>query len=81
MNSKNHKIASIIVTYNRKNMLKDCLDSILEQNAPLNMIFIIDNNSNDGTQELLKKEGYIDNPKINYRKLNENKGSAGGFYE
>lgn len=55
----NFKIAAIIVTYNRKQLLLELLQSILKQKRPPDGIYIIDNASTDKTSELLLKEGYI----------------------
>lgn len=75
----NYNIATVIVTYNRKFLLKKCLDSILCQTVIPNKIIIIDNNSNDGTYDFLVHNQYLINNKIEYIKLNENIGGAGGF--
>lgn len=53
------KICAIVVTYNRKKLLIECLKGILKQTRPVDAIYIIDNASTDGTPELLLKEGYI----------------------
>lgn len=74
-------IVAIVVTYNRKKLLKECLDSLLEQTTKLNKIIIIDNNSTDNTYEYLKEECIFNNESIYYKKLNKNIGGAGGFYE
>lgn len=50
---------SVIVTYNRKLLLSQCLESLMKQSKPLDSIFLIDNASSDGTPEMLMKEGYI----------------------
>jgi len=81
MENKKEKIAAVVVTYNRKGLLKECLDALLNQTYPLDSIIIIDNASTDGTPEFLKENGYLDNPKIDYVRLPENTGGAGGFYE
>lgn len=52
-------IAAVVVTYNRKDLLRECLNSILAQNKPLNALFIIDNHSTDGTPQYLKELGFI----------------------
>ncbi|MFA6635895.1 MAG: glycosyltransferase family 2 protein [Candidatus Omnitrophota bacterium] len=57
---KKEKICAIVVTYNRKELLKGCLDAILAQTYPVESIFLIDNASNDGTPEFLKENGYIE---------------------
>lgn len=74
-------VISVVVTYNRKELLLECLKSLVNQTYNLEKIIIIDNNSNDGTFDNLKTNGYIDDEKILYKKLDENIGGAGGFYE
>lgn len=74
-------VAAVVVTYNRKQLLIECLDALLAQTRPLNKIILIDNASTDGTPELLKERGYLDNSVINYVRLPENTGGAGGFHE
>lgn len=74
-------LVAIVVTYNRKILLQECIDSILNQTVPINELIIVDNNSTDGTYEMLGKEKYLDNSKICYKKLEKNIGGAGGFYE
>ena len=53
------KICAVVVTYNRKDLLVECLNALKNQTYPLDGIYIIDNASTDGTQELLMKEGWI----------------------
>lgn len=79
MDKKN--VCSVVVTYNRKDLLLECIEALVNQTYELDKIIIIDNNSNDGTYEELDNKGYIKNAKIIYRKLDENVGGAGGFYE
>ncbi|MDD5639030.1 MAG: glycosyltransferase family 2 protein [Candidatus Pacebacteria bacterium] len=76
---KKEKIAANVVTYNRKDLLRECLNSLLAQTRKPDSIIIVDNNSNDGTKEMLEKE-FLDNPIFDYVRLNENTGSAGGQY-
>jgi len=52
-------VCAVVVTYNRKNLLLECLEALLKQTRPVDAIYIIDNFSNDGTPELLKENGYI----------------------
>ncbi len=83
MEEKNQKekIAAVVVTYNRKDLLKECLDALFNQTRPLDSIILIDNASTDGTLEFLKEKGYLDNPKLDYVRLPENTGGSGGFHE
>jgi rhamnopyranosyl-N-acetylglucosaminyl-diphospho-decaprenol beta-1,3/1,4-galactofuranosyltransferase len=61
MNEENKKetVCAVVVTYNRKNLLLECLEAIRRQTRPVDGIYIIDNASDDGTPELLKENGYI----------------------
>lgn len=72
-----NKIAAIVVTYNRKELLKECIQSLLNQSMKEFDIFIIDNNSNDGTKEYINN--YINDGLITYFNTNANLGGAGGF--
>lgn len=79
---KDIRVASIIVTYNRKDLLIKCLEANLRQSHKLEEIVVINNASNDGTHEILedfKKENRDNN--ITIINLESNIGGAGGFYE
>ncbi len=52
-------VCAVVVTYNRKNLLIECLDAICNQTRKVDAIYIIDNCSTDGTPELLFEKGYI----------------------
>lgn len=77
--NKLYNICAVVVTFNRKELLIECLDALLNQTYQLNKIYVIDNNSNDGTFELLHVKNYLQNPQIVYEKLENNLGGAGGF--
>ncbi|MDD2267528.1 glycosyltransferase [Sulfuricurvum sp.] len=81
-------ICAVVVTYNRKELLLECLNSIVNQNYPVDSIVIIDNCSNDGTTQKLVEAKYISTDKtivikngisIFYKKTSMNIGGAGGF--
>ena len=74
-----NKIAAIIVTYNRKELLVENINNCLGQTHNLDKIYIIDNASNDNTEEHLFKNGIIQNSLVEYHKLSKNIGGAGGF--
>lgn len=74
-------VAAVVVTYNRKDLLDECLQALLKQTYPLDAIILIDNASTDGTRELLESKGYLENPLIDYVRLEKNTGGSGGFYE
>ena len=71
------KIAAVVVTYNRKELLAECLEALIKLNHDGLDIFVIDNASTDGTYEDIKK--YIDGGKIKYFNTGDNIGGAGGF--
>jgi len=52
-------ICAVVVTYNRKSLLIECLESLQKQTRPLDGIYLIDNASTDGTAELLLEKSYI----------------------
>lgn len=72
------KVAAIVVTYNRKQLLKSCIESLLNQSLKADII-VVDNMSTDGTREML--EDFIAEKKIIYHSTGRNIGGAGGFYE
>lgn len=54
------RVCAVVVTYNRKDLLLECLKSLTNQSKPLNGIYVIDNASTDGTSELLLDNGFIE---------------------
>lgn len=75
------RVAAVVVTFNRKVLLKECLDALLSQTRQLDKIILIDNASSDGTPEFLAECGYLESELIEYVRLPVNTGGAGGFYE
>lgn len=73
------RINSVIVTYNRLPLLKECVVAVKNQTYPIEQIFIVDNNSKDGTREYL--ETLVNDDQIIVITLSENIGGAGGFSE
>lgn len=71
------KVVALIVTYNRKQILKECIEALLKQEYEKCDIFIIDNASTDGTFDYIKH--FIDNKKVYYKNTGSNLGGAGGF--
>ncbi|MBL7141705.1 glycosyltransferase family 2 protein [Patescibacteria group bacterium] len=55
MGNKELKIAIIIVCYNGREYLPDCLNSLKKQTLLPNEIVVVDNASTDGSQEFLSK--------------------------
>lgn len=71
------KILATVVTYNRKELLKECIESLLTQSYKDFDILILDNASTDGTEAYIND--YIISGKIEYYNTGSNLGGAGGF--
>lgn len=56
---KKDSVCGVVVTFNRKELLKDCLKALIEQTRPLDAILIVDNASTDNTPQILLEMGYI----------------------
>lgn len=67
--------AAIVVTYNRKELLRECINALLSSTRAVDVI-IIDNNSTDGTKEYIKD---LLSESVIYKRLKKNIGGAGGF--
>jgi len=59
MENKKETVCAVVVTYNRKKLLLECLEVIRKQTRHVQGIYLIDNASTDGTPELLLEKGYI----------------------
>jgi rhamnopyranosyl-N-acetylglucosaminyl-diphospho-decaprenol beta-1,3/1,4-galactofuranosyltransferase len=70
------KICAIVVTYNRKRMLEQCLRTILDGDLVPENILVVDNASTDGTVEFIETAFP---PRVSVLRLNQNRGGAGGF--
>lgn len=51
------RVSVLVPTFNRANYIAECLDSLLAQTMPAMEIIVIDDGSDDGTAELLKRYG------------------------
>lgn len=65
-------VSVIIPTYNRATTIKRAVESVLKQTYKLLEVIIIDDNSSDNTEEIIKK---IDDERIRYIKLEKNRGA------
>lgn len=72
-------ICAIVVTYNRKTLLIECLSALEKQTYPVDAIYIVNNASTDGTELLLQEQGWLSKDHIHLYNLKENIGGAGGF--
>lgn len=70
-------IAAIVVTYNRKTLLRENLKALCEQSYEAFDVLIIDNASTDGSREFI--EDFLNDEKFKYYNTGANLGGAGGF--
>lgn len=70
-----NEVATIVVTYNRKKLLVECLEALINSSYKSD-IYIIDNCSTDGTYDYIKQ--YIGG-NVYYKNTGKNLGGAGGF--
>jgi GT2 family glycosyltransferase len=68
-------VHAVVVTYNRRELLKECLRALEAQTRPLDRILVVDNASTDDTLAMLAAEF----PHLPVVALDRNGGSAGGF--
>lgn len=69
-------VCAVIVTHNRKTLLRECLQSVLSQTRPPDHVLVVDNASTDGTPDMIQEEF----PQVQILRLPENRGGTGGFY-
>jgi rhamnopyranosyl-N-acetylglucosaminyl-diphospho-decaprenol beta-1,3/1,4-galactofuranosyltransferase len=67
-------VCAVVVTYNRAELLSECLDALDAQSRPPDRILVVDNASTDDTPRLLADRGGFD-----VLTLDSNGGGAGGF--
>ena len=71
-----NRTAAVVTTYNRLALLKENVESLLNQSFSKLDIIIVNNNSNDGTEEYVLS---LNNDRIKYYNTGANLGGAGGF--
>lgn len=72
------EIGCVIVTFNKVELLKECISAILNQSVPVDKIILVDNCSTDET-EVYAKNLEKENENLHYYRLDQNIGGAGGF--
>lgn len=70
----NPAISFIIVSFNTKDILRECIESVRSEAKDVDLeVFVVDNISQDGTKEMLQEE-YSNLPYLNVTLNNENLG-------
>lgn len=73
------RVGVVIVTYNRLELLKQCIENCVNQTIQFEKIVVINNCSTDGTNEYLMK--YADDERFVIANQKSNLGGSGGFKE
>lgn len=71
-----NKVFAVVLTYNRKDLLKRSLDAIYAQTQRCDGVIVVDNASSDGTEAMLLEACY---PDLQLYVLSNNIGASGGF--
>src|SRR6202789_2317724 len=66
--SRSDFVSVTIITYNSGRFIKKCLESVLDQDYPFKEVIVVDNNSSDGTIDIL--EPFEDRCRIIYNEEN-----------
>jgi GT2 family glycosyltransferase len=69
-------VTAVVVTYNRRALLAECLAALRAQIRPVERILVVDNASTDGTAEWVRSA----HPEVDLLALEVNAGGAGGFH-
>ena len=71
----NSRVCAVVVTFKRQQLLRECLAALHAQTRRPDEILVVDNNSGDGTVEMVRAEF----PDVTVLALATNSGGAGGF--
>jgi GT2 family glycosyltransferase len=70
-------VCAVVVTYNRKTLLEECLQALKSQSRTVDHVLVVDNASTDGTPDLVRSTY----PNVELLEMPQNEGGAGGFHE
>ena len=74
--AERERIACVVLTFNRVELLARCLQAVRAQTHPPDLILVVDNASDADTGEFLAELAW---PELRVERLPENIGAAGGF--
>ncbi len=77
MTTDRETVCAVVVTHNRKELLRECLAAVTAQTRAPHHVLVVDNASSDGTPEVVERE----HPEAELLRLERNEGGAGGFHE
>jgi rhamnopyranosyl-N-acetylglucosaminyl-diphospho-decaprenol beta-1,3/1,4-galactofuranosyltransferase len=75
-----NRVAAVVVTYNRAELLLECLAALAVQSHPTAAVVLVDCASTDGTLERVEASGLGERLPLNVVALERNGGGAEGFH-
>jgi len=72
-------VVACVITYNRRDILLECLRAIYSQTQQVDAVLVLDNASTDGTTEMLESEGFLARSNFLYHRNSTNSGVSPGF--
>ena len=72
------RVVAVVITWNRRDLLREALSAVGYQTHPPAAVVIVDNASTDGTTQMLRSD-YAGQEGLELVYLTENTGGAGGF--
>jgi GT2 family glycosyltransferase len=72
-------VAAVLVTFNRRELLQRSLDALAGMDRRPDAVYVVDNASSDGTEELLAERPAVPGMPLRVLRSAENLGGAGGF--
>jgi GT2 family glycosyltransferase len=70
-----HSVAAVVITFQRRDMLRQTLQGLVAQERPVDEIVVIDNGTTDGTAAMLRE----DFPGVTHLRMEQNIGPAGAL--
>lgn len=70
------QVVAVVVTYNRRDLLRECLAALRDQERTPDRVIVVDNASTDGTAAMVRSEA----PAVELMAMEHNVGGAGGFH-
>lgn len=77
LSDRDQRVCAVVVTRNRCDLLRRCVQALAVQSRPLDQILVVDNASDDGSPEMVRAEF----PGVQLLRLEQNRGGAGGFHD
>jgi rhamnopyranosyl-N-acetylglucosaminyl-diphospho-decaprenol beta-1,3/1,4-galactofuranosyltransferase len=77
VSARTQSVCAVVVTRNRRELLRECLAAVTGQTRPPDHVLVVDNAGSDGSAEAVARE----HPDAELVRLERNEGGAGGFHE